>query len=365
MYTPLRLMEQIGTMVTVRQCPELSKQANADSRKFAENFYAIDRALKFVTLIVEWRKARGSSFNEWTDPIGDITDYIQQFEAATGLEPNNVCNFASQMLLHLLQIEWGKHKRVYKIEPDMMDTFCTMSIAKGVPLKAIMNLPMKCFYIDFACNCPFSDRAVGCFVTYDVLGTSLLWHITCVADTERVLYINTDLFTKVDEEVTDSTTVTFDIDAFKKHRHLQLEDGSKITLNEQMLLQFFANFCTYLYAANNDVEYTERTRQVYKPTPEGAEPKNKMREIEELGVGYKYSRSISQSKVRVKYVGEKSPVVGKRPYSSNYRCAHWHHFWTNDPDIPGEKKLIVKWVEGTFVKGNKDSDKVVVQKVTK
>jgi hypothetical protein len=28
----------------------------------------------------------------------------------------------------------------------------------------------------------------------------------------------------------------------------------------------------------------------------------------------------------------------------HYRRAHWHHFWTGPRNVPGERKLILKWL---------------------
>ena len=43
------------------------------------------------------------------------------------------------------------------------------------------------------------------------------------------------------------------------------------------------------------------------------------------------------------------------------RSAHWHHYWTGSGD---NKELIIKWVDGVFVKGSKDeAEKVVIHKV--
>ena len=149
---------------------------------------------------------------------------------------------------------------------------------------------------------------------------------------------------------------------------ITIEDGYHLSFNEKGIAQFVINLILYLSASNRDVEITERSKRVRKPT----EPKAtnyRMREVDEYGVGFRYAQSLSKSVKRVKYVSSEDSVDSvkvkpkegtKRGYSSCYRSAHWHHYWVKDGD---SKKLIVKWIDGSFVKGNKDSDVVVIQKV--
>ena len=69
-----------------------------------------------------------------------------------------------------------------------------------------------------------------------------------------------------------------------------------------------------------------------------------------------YGRAIGKDKKRVKYIGEPAGIGVHSPKASHYRSAHWHHYWVGSGD---DKRLIIKWVEGVFVKGNGDEAKNV------
>lgn len=194
---------------------------------------------------------------------------------------------------------------------------------------------------------------------YDVLDGTATYSLVTIIKHNRLIPIITTL------ELADfeGADIRPDAKTFTDGAHLTLEDGSSVYYNEQMAVRLFCNFCTYLSAMNADVVYTERTRNTYKPAPEGTKPKNKMHEIEEFGVGFRYT--TVKPKTVVKYTG---PAVGvepaqKRAYSSNYRSAHWHHYWINNPENPDEKLRVVKWVEGTYVRGNRAADIVHIHEI--
>lgn len=364
MYLPLRLMNQIESMVTVSGNPRLKSRANAAMLRTSELFWSKSRAEKFVKSKAEWNRARNGAFCIFPNHVKDIETYINSYITSTGLMVSNVEDFLFQNQLYLIRNEWSKNKKVYKIDNDMMVQLCSMKVPNEIPLKAMAFLPSKCFYIDYNGLCPFCKESSGAFITYDVYDSTILWSITNVIDGKRVQCVHTDFALDVHDDTIENVRCSISLSQFREEPvTMTLENDVKITISDAECIRFFINFCLYLYSVNSDVEYTERTRAIYRKK---SIVRNTLKEIEEFGVGFKYGKSISASTVKTKYVGEKPKSSGqKRGYSSNYRSAHWHHYWVNDDENPGNKKLIIKWLEGTFVHGNKEDDSVRINKVTK
>lgn len=372
MYTPLKFMNQIETMVLVSGQPRLKNIANMRMLQTSEKFWKDDRASKFIKCKVEWNRLKNLLHNT-EDFSEDVLNYEKYFTTRTDLIQTNTEDFLFQICTYLVYHDWRKNKRVYKIEENICHQLSKMKNPVDIPMKAIAYLPSKCFYIDYDGNCPFCDDVEGTFVTYDICDNRILWSLMHIIDNGRVYSVCTDVSSilpvRADKPLSAMTT-SIDLSSFKMSYHsLTLEDGSLLTISDGKCVQFFVNFCLYLYAANNDVEYTERTKKIYKKT---SRIQNRMREVEEFGVGFRNGQNISASKKKIRYTSTESAdrvqelvVTNKRGYSSNYRSAHWHKYWVNDEENPGEKKIIVKWVEATFVHGNKNRDAVVVQRVTR
>lgn len=364
MYTPLRYMEQVSNMVTLPGARSLEGLINRKCVEYFNGLIESNRSYCLLNWVWLWNKFNGGDL---TDEEKDFASVDKRFfEENIGLAVPDMADFYHQALSYMVLHDWSRSKRVYKVESSMMHDLCEMKIPDTIPVTIFTNLPSKCFYIDYGENQHFCQDAVGCFVMYDVHEGHVTYDLVNIVEHNRCIPIHTNCAFRMDG----STPVSGNIAGYREKYDVELEDGTSLTFYEREFVRFVFNFFLYLNAANADVEYTERTKQIYKKPKAGAAPKNRMSEIEELGVGYRYSTPVSLNRKKVKYVGgEDNNAIDeekvKRGYSSNYRCAHWHHFWVNDKDNPGKKVLIVKWVKETYVHGNKTDDKVIVHNVTK
>lgn len=364
MYTPLKYMEQISSMITVHNKPSAEAMVNKDSIAYFGKLIEEDRAGSLHKWIHLW--CESGDLNVDTDILPrDIVEDLMTYIGEVGVFANVPEEFYNLALLNIVYHDWSRSKRVYKIEDSMMDDLCKMTIPPTLPVSAITNLPSKCFYIDYGKNHEFCMEAVGCFVVYDICGDRATYNFTNLIDHDKVIPIHTNCEVTVDDEL----PLSGSLENFLESREMPLEDGSTVRFSERDFIKFIFNFCLYLRASNSDVEYTERTKQIYQPLRDGQEPKNKLREVEEFGVGYHYTTPIVGDRKRVKYVSTgdtvNDPNREKRSYSSNYRSAHWHHYWINDKENPGKKVLILKWVKETYVRGNVQNNNVAVHMVKK
>lgn len=361
MYTPLKFMEQVENMIKLHNIKNYDNIANSKACEFYNKLLSTSRETCFFEWVLEWNKC-----NQDKDYIG--TPYVvwkNLFESAIGIECMEPVDFYGASMQYSIWYDWHKNKKVYKVEDAMCHDFATMKVPFKVSSDVLTKLPSKCFYIEPEYNLGFNGDPSGLFISYDIMNGDVMMVITAIFDDDRVVPVYTSLSFP---DAGNAKYVGLDITDFMDDTVVYLEDGRKINYNERKLAQFVFNFLIYLHAANKDVVYTERTKAIYKPNHNDKKPKNKMREIEEFGVGFNIGAKISAStpRVRVKYVGNQNNTpTKKRAYSSNYRSAHWHHYWVNDAESANGKKLIVKWVAETYVKGNTDSNKVTIRKVTK
>lgn len=359
MYTPLKFVEQVQSMVRVQDCPSMAGEANAKCLEFADKLFSKERLKAFNAFISSWCQEKILPREVRKGYRAIIDRYTREFQEYTGLVVLDTDDFANQMFQSLIANEWSATKRSYKVSHEMMDILCEMNPPDAIPVDVLTRLPMKCFYIDFNGYCPFCSTTDGMFVTYDSNERIATWQLCNLITGERIR----PLYTNFGAEIEGGEKVHIDYAGWDDWHEVVMHEGESVYLSDRMLLRFFTNFCLYLYSANNDVEYSERTKKTYVPRSAGP---SKARNVEEFNVGFRVGQTISTSKKRYK----STPITGnatdaKRGYSSNFRCAHWHHYWVNDAENPGSKKLIVKWLEGTFVKGNKEHKDVVIHNVKK
>lgn len=369
MYLPLEFAKQVDNSIQIINAPaHVSATIQQRLSDFVDSRLESQRDEWLYDCVAFWRLAS----DEWAFPLKKgryrLNKLAEEFERDIYGDGIMLGGMSREDMTHCLLMtscvhEWMKCKRAYKIEGKMFDTLCEMKIPEKIFTDVVQRLPIKSFYID--CNASHFGKGIeGFIVTLGVRDGFIVFDLMCLVRRTRIIPMHITL--GVD---TLSPESYLQFDRFSEHAMLTLEDGYHISFNERGIVKFLFNLILYLSASNRDVVVTERTKKEHKPTP-AKSTKYQMREVEEYGVGFRYAQSISKSVNRVKYVKPENSVDvktvkhdknrPKRGYSSCYRSAHWHHYWVKD----GEgKKLIVKWIDGSFVRGNRVSSDVVIQKV--
>lgn len=362
MYTPLKFLDQIKNGIYV---PGLSgkqiEELNTNYLNFAERLNKDrDKYYGPLGIVDSWGE---DAINVYSEELKVVHGIIKEEMEYTGLRTENICDTTCGLLNAILYSDFSKMKKCYKIEPSLFLSLQRMAIPNLMPTDAIAKLPAKCFYIDYNCNDAFSEGNVGCFVSAANYNDGPIFNICNIIEHERLMFMRTTLCV---QDAYKSSRFHFDINV-EEYVDAPLEDGTSVHFKNFEFVNFFINFLLYLQAANRDVEYTPLTKEIYKKPKPGATPKNKMREVEQFGVGFRYAQTISPQ-MRAKYIymnsedkEKKTQTQQKRKYASTYRSAHWQRFWTGSGE---NKKAILKWVDGVFVKGNYESPNVVVHKVT-
>lgn len=360
MYTPMKFVEQVKSQI---QTPEDRRIEGVINRRSIEYFSAklnIERDESLGKYIVGYTTQRNGIDEHIIK--GGYDDIVRadanKYSAEVGVLVPNLEDYCHMALMTTTTLEWSMNKKVYLLEQAMGETLYHMQTPNDFLMEVMMHLPSKCFYLDYRESHIFGDEIIGTMVEVtDYIGYRLIHFLHLIDKGFKVMMVVQDLAFKTNGERLTAGNILDDI------RPVELEDGSYVGWSDTRFTHFFANFCLYLNAVNNDVEYTQMTKQAYKPRKPGAAPTNRMREVEEFGVGFRYSTIIAKGRKVTYYSGDSCEERAKRGYSSHYRNAHWHHYWVNDSESPDGKRRIIKWIDGVFVKGNKESDTVVVHVV--
>ena len=291
-----------------------------------------------------------------------VMQYMDDMQAIIpDLYPTSEDTMYTLMLTGILK-SWDSTKRIYKVEPELFKTLSRMKTPSMLYTKFLSRVPYKSFYVD----CPgdeFGENLSGFFVTFARRENRLLLDILTFAAVDRkndypYAPIHIDLFAEVDDTDDKHSISTDSFIYFDELVGIRVDSNHIVEIQERRIAKFIINLLLYMGSANRDVEYVEvdaKTRKSRREAP-----------VKTARLGYRRTRpiDISQKRKVYKIMGvpdktEKSSV--KRRYSGGYRAAHWHHYWVKtDSD---RKELQLRWVEGTFVRGNYTDDRPIVQVV--
>lgn len=362
MYTPMKFCNQVEHQIIIPGYRNMEDLVNHRSIAYVKSKLSRDRD----SAIGLWMRGYVCSNPSMEIPDRELSLRLarndsSKYSSSVGVAVPDIEDFCHSALLTTVMTEWEQTKKVYLLEETMGNTLLNMKVPDTFLMEPILHLPAKCLYIDYRECHIFGDNVAGTLVlTSRYNGYLLLHFLHLVDDGGRVGYIVQDLAFRIEG---DELTLGLPKGVSKR---IELDQGSVVLWDDERFASFFTNFCLYLSASNNDVEYTERTKSIYKPRKAGAAPKAQLREVEEFGIGFRYAQSISASTPVKRSKPNSIPnneTSIKRAYSSCYRSAHWHHYWINDPESDTGKSLIVKWVNGTFVQGNKPNNSVTVHVV--
>ena len=367
MYEPLQFLEQIDNYLMMPGAPaELMKAVNDKMHDFIAGLgkdFIIPAYFCVQSVLSEY-------VNRSTGEKAICTRYksvFERWENELGIEHPEPEDFFDLLSFSQIRNEWGENKIVYKVDSELLKTLTNMSAPETIAIDYVTKQPVGCYYIDFNGNCPFCADSFGCFIVTHVIEgvAAYLYIVTLVNDKKsgRVMPVKTNFMLPLDEKGVKDLTKFKLGDKGNSNLSVTVESGEHYVLNEQLLLQFFVNFSIYLHAANREVEESEVTKRTYRQRPKSATPKNSFKEVRQYEVGFRYGNTIRANRKSYKKeinAGHRKESLTTRSVTSHYRSAHWHSYWVGSGD---NKKLIVKWVEGVFVKGNKESSDVVVHEV--
>lgn len=358
-YPPLKFIEQMERYFQVPNQRGMESVVNMKAINLAKTYMNLHRSEFFSDYGSVRDLGRLSN-----DVMTEYQSSALKFTKALGLSMSfdSISDFFDLMLYYDTREIWRYNKLSYIVDESLFDNLLVMDTPKLAPMDCLSKLPANCFYIDYnQCGDKIMKDLRGTFVNTSLNGDELnivLVHLINSNSIDRVLLLTSVL------RISDINLDKFGTDITKSAPDVPIvcEDGVTRVISESKMWHFLLNFLIYLQASNRDVVVSERTRKNHEKSQKVI--KNKFREVKEFEVGFVYGKTISKDAERVRYVGEnsgKDEGVVTRPVSSHYRSAHWHHYWTGSGD---NKELIIKWVDGVFVKGSKDeAENVVIHKV--
>lgn len=359
MYLPLKFLEMMDSYIlipgaTSKQLEDINSKNIEWTEKFMrdEKDFFFDTYAQYKDFCTGARKSvKASVADAWTS-VAEKYKYDVRIVVA----PDE--DFLNTMLFTHLRNEWRKRKLVYRVGADLKEELTNMKMDKLVSLNCVQNVPSNYFYIDYSDSPGFAGKDNGCMVAVNVSKSVITIILTLMYDCDKVGTIIVSLGIMLNDG-NDSNVLFLSAEDARESIDINVQ-GEPAVFREKAFKRFILNFFVYLYAANNDITVSEKTRNTYRKPKSGAEPKNKFREVEAFDVGFRY---VSPKKNKVKYIDVDSEEVihGKgSPKCTHYRSAHWHSYWVKEDD--NNKKLIVKWVDGVMVNGS-EAKNVTVTKI--
>ena len=255
----------------------------------------------------------------------------------------------------ILTDRWAMNKQVLK--PDKTFAYHLIQTEKlRISKDMIKHLPFTTFFVDVS-ECTegniFGD-VKGIFVNIIKISDeeyALALYLTIDQEAMTFSYYNALEFKNPNEDI------NIDVSDFTDEEiaHI-IPQETKIVGNEQIVLKsrnikvFILQLLCYISIPEADVDMSAQAKQTYHPN---TTVKNKFREICVQDVGIRIGAAINKKKKEAIQEYEQSDEYkrqnpkNRKPPVAHFRRAHWHRYWTG----AGRTKLIVKWVEPTFVCG--------------
>ena len=362
MYAPLQLLEQIKNYIQIINGQSQEKEFNKNLIKWMDKRCEDEKwRMRFIhdfvmsrPYVINGGKMPIEMQGYWDIEKQDLTKCI------SGLvyNPNDEDFFGHLMQLYI-NTNWRFHKLAYKIEPYFVNEFLNMKTPDSFLLDRITNLPSECFYVDYSNSAiEVCENLEGSFfiTKRDTDGLYLEAMSLIRMNNGRVMPVFTQWCINLSDIPEDEIGNVVIGTHPKTAVEVECEDGVSRHMDESKLFTLYINFLMYLHVNNRDIEVSEQSKTtVVKPINKNIEPKNKFKEVREYKLGYKYVNTIKKT-----IIGNKSYEKTGRTVSSHFRSGHWHHYWTGHGE---DKKLVLKYVEGTWVNGKKEEKVAQVRRI--
>lgn len=226
---------------------------------------------------------------------------------------------------------WLKYKQIYKFDKECKNMLAKTNVDK-IPSEVFKNLPYDSFYIE----ANFDEECVGCFVSATI--------------SEDKPYLGMEFLRNNAGAEFFTAFIPLCDDVVEVNKYFDESSQKNFKLCKECL-----TLLLYLCSDNKDVEYVEpRSKKEIQRARKSHNTKvNK--------VGYRVGSTIRSTK-RI-YLTPTNHTGSHTPKSPHMRAAHYHHYWTGSKDSK-ERKLILRFIEPTFIKGGK-IDLSTVHKVIK
>lgn len=245
--------------------------------------------------------------------------------------------------------KWSTEKEVYFFNDTLTEEILKMDANDRVPLGLLSRLP----YHDFYVAAKISSNIAGFFVSYEVSSTTEhRLSFAYINKNGSVLSTNEVNFPDTGEHYFSENDPEFSI-RIKEYRD-DLPDDYKILLNTM-------NVLFYMCSINADIQKTENSSPHCSQMQKISQINN---EITGWNVGYRVGPALKRKwqDSLIKNTETSDPSIQHELYKTkrfHVRRAHYHHYWIGKRNST-ERKLILKWIEPTFVGIHSVKDPVVL-----
>ena len=260
---------------------------------------------------------------------------------------------------------WSKTKQVYKIDKDfysMLLNTKNLTIEREI----IEHLPLEEFYVDLS-DLNLKD-VHGMYVWIDWIEDAT--YLTFYILTYDYIFFSNYISFNYDENGKNEIDKNSLADAqempiadFLKQFETDVDRiNKKYTTKNRDLSIFLLQLLMYIGSEMPDINESETTKHTYRPIKPGHPVKNKFSEMQMYEVGFKLGNNFRSKVEEIKNKSKSGSQTGSHASPMPHiRQAHWHKYWTGE----GRQKLIVKWVEQTFVGFGSESKEAKIATIHK
>lgn len=227
--------------------------------------------------------------------------------------------------------KWRIDKEVFTFDGDVEQSLYDTE-ETDIDLSVLNALPFQTFYIETKNVIVNKERQHGFFVSVD---DCRVYFILVFENLNQLHFVFDKTKAKTLNKAINDTNQSVKA---KKQLHRLLCGLFQLVL--------------YICASNSDIEENRKQKIRYKRT---AKTHDKFSEIRKWDVGYRIGYTIRSSQ-SAGNDNQSNAASSHNSPRAHVRRAHWHHFWKNDPQVYGKKKLILKWLFPTFVNWGNDED---------
>ncbi len=284
--------------------------------------------------------------------VANIRQYAEAMFVSANRDYLDYIDFSTAKYI-LSVLHWSRYKEIYSFSREMVELLADGSMT--IPIEALHLLPFPCLYVQM------EGRENDGFIadSYDGDNGKVLRLTFLKDDGTDTLYrfFEFDLSKNdtIDEALRWQTKQTKDSLARMGQEDSIIEDYSvdEVSVAFSLLL--------YLCCQNAEIKESSETASLHKNGRTKEEiASDSFRSVRKWTAGEEITRKIkvlSKKKPQaVKEYYQQKASSSKRPH---IRAAHYHHYWTGKRDGSEERKLIVKWLQPTFING--DSEDLTVK----
>ena len=314
-------------------------------RVIAENPGAVEKANTF-------RKVRADFGDNWPDwcylPMAAVYAIITNVATAEDAKRIMIESGVYRLAELTAAIIWMRSKVIFSFDHTLSDILMEQPLDSDIPTHIIERLPYQAVYIERDIQTP-NEKYKGFFAWLE-------WDVNNRQQELRLLFLSSDTHAEsvpilMTEGTIDNSLLALissgaarasDILQHPDAQYLlgiiQSDAASASPFPPTNILAGCINHLLYLCSDDPDMPNQQllKDRRAYDSAGAAKRPAT-------VDVGYRIGAAIRKASIPAQ-TGKSNMHISHNSPAPHMRRGHWHHFWTGSRTVPGNRKLVLKWL---------------------